>query len=170
MKKLVLVGVVAIIAGLSLIGYTSTQYATKSTTETTITTTKTKKVDRETAKEAAKKLKEEETKKLTNLIPDTSKYFPGKEMITIDDATGAYWGFDMKDATRNEYESFIKACRDDEWFTDITQGDDYFYSFTFDKEYYLMVSYNDFGTDKYVNVWVNKSIKKSIENDSKISQ
>lgn len=161
MKKLVFTTL--LLSGL-LLGGCSEQDVNKSTTETTSTTVKADKVDRETAKEVAKKQKEEESKKLVSLIPDTKIYFPGKKMVTIDDATGAYWGFDMKGATREEYEAFVQACRDDEWFTETVQGNDYFYAFTFDKEYYLMVSYNDFSDDKYVNVWVNKVMKNKTEN------
>lgn len=160
MKKLVFT---TLLSGL-LLGGCSGQESNKTTAEETSTAVKVEMVDREAAKEAAKKQKEEESKKLVSLIPDTKIYFPGKKMSTIDDPTGDYWGFDMNGATLEEYNAFVKACQEDEWFTETIQGSDYFYAYTFDKEYYLTVSYNDFEDNKYVNIWVNKATKNDTKN------
>ena len=120
---------------------------------------KTEQIDREAAKKAARKEKEQEIK-LGTLIPDVDKYFPGKELDIIDGEDGDNYGFDIKGATEKEYKDFIEACKGDEWFNVDAEANDYFYSYSFDKEYYLTVIYNaadEYNSESYVNVWVSKS-------------
>lgn len=154
MKKLALTTL--LVAGLVLGGCASKEEPKETTTSSEV---KTEKVDREAAKEAARKEKEQEIK-LGTLIPDVEKYFPGKELDIIDGEDGDNYGFDIKGATEEEYKSFIEACKGDEWFNVDAEANDYFYSYSFDKAYYLTVIYNEadeYTPESYVNVWVSKS-------------
>lgn len=154
MKKLVLTTL--LVAGLVLGGCASKEEPKETTTSNEV---KTEKVDRETAKEAARKEKEQEIK-LGSLIPDVEKYFPGKELDIIDGEDGDNYGFDIKGATEEEYKAFIEACKGDEWFNVDAEANDYFYSYSFDKAYYLTVIYNaadEYNSESYINVWVSKS-------------
>lgn len=162
MKKLVLTTL--LVAGLALGGYASivsiNQYFKEEPKETTTSSeVKTEKVDREAAKEVARKEKEQEIK-LGTLIPDVEKYFPGKEVEIIDGEDGDHYGFDINGATEEEYKTFIEACKGDEWFNVDAEANDYFYSYSFDKAYYLTVMYNaadEYTPESYVNIWVSKS-------------
>ena len=161
MKKLVLATLLVatlLVSGLGLVlGVCALKEEPKETT--TSSEVKTEKVDREAAKEAARKEKEQEIK-LGSLIPDVEKYFPGKELDIIDGEDGDNYGFDIKGATEEEYKAFIEACKGDEWFNVDAEANDYFYSYSFDKAYYLTVMYNaadEYTPESYVNIWVSKS-------------
>lgn len=147
---------ILLVSGLVLVLCISKE-GSKETTESS--EVKTEQVDRETAKKAARKEKEQEIK-LGTLIPDDEKYFPGKEVEIIDGEDGDNYGFDIKGATEEEYKTFIEACKGDEWFNVDAEANDYFYSYSFDKAYYLTVTYNaadEYTPESYVNVWVSKS-------------
>lgn len=162
MKKLVLTTLLVLVlttllvSGLVLVGCISKEESKATTTSSEV---KTEKVDREAAKKAARNEKEQEIK-LGSLIPDVEKYFPGKELDIIDGEDGHNYGFDIKGATEEEYKAFIEACKGDEWFNVDAETNDYFYSYSFDKAYYLTVMYNaadEYTPESYVNIWVSKS-------------
>lgn len=162
MKKLVLTSfLITVILTMLVSGFILVRCVSKWEQKETTTSSevKTEKVDREAAKEAARKKKEKGIK-LGTLIPDVEKYFPGKELDIIDGEDGDNYGFDIKGATEKEYKSFIEACKGDEWFNVDAEANDYFYSYSFDKAYYLTVIYNaadEYNEESYVNIWVSKS-------------
>lgn len=154
------------VSGLVLVGHTSKEESKATTTSSEV---KTEKVDREAAKEASRKEKEQEIK-LDSLIPDVSKYFPGKEVEIIDGEDGDNYGFDINGATEEEYKAFVEACKGDEWFNVDAESNDYFYSYSFDKAYYLTVMYNaadEYTPESYVNIWVSKS--KNVEMKAEVN-
>ena len=174
MKKVLLSTL--LVAGLVLGGCASKEEPKATTSSSEV---KTEKVDREAAKEAARKAAKEAARKekeqeikLDSLIPDTSKYFPGKELDIIDGVDGDNYGFDIIGASEEEYKAFVEACKGDEWFNVDAEANDYFYSYSFDKAYYLTVMYNaaDDTPESYVNIWVSKSkntemkVKVDVEN------
>lgn len=145
-----------LVSGLILVGCISKEEPKATTSSSEV---KTEKVDREAAKEAARKKAKQEIK-LDSLIPDVSKYFPGKELDIIDGVDGDNYGFDIKGVSEEEYKAFVEACKSDEWFNVDAEANDYFYSYSFDKAYYLTVMYNEadeYTPESYVNIWVSKS-------------
>lgn len=162
MKKLVFTSfLITVILTMLVSGFILVKCVSKLEPKETTTSSevKTEKVDREAAKESARKEKEQEIK-LGTLIPDVEKYFSGKEIDVIDGEDGDNYGFDIKGATEKEYKAFIEACKGDEWFNVDAEANDYFYSYSFDKAYYLTVIYNaadKYTPESYVNIWVSRS-------------
>lgn len=172
MKKLVFTSfLITVILTMLVSGFILVRCVSKLEPKETISSSemKTEKVDREAAKEAARKEKEEEIK-LDSLIPDVSKYFPGKELDIIDGVDGDNYGFDIKGVSEEEYKAFVEACKGDEWFNVDVEANDYFYAYSFDKAYYLTVTYNaadKYTPESYVNIWVSKS--KNAEMKAKVN-